>query len=122
MNEDIRKAIEELEVLACDLERQATAWHKDLPGVAVKLRALAAHMAARDQPEGTHRSLPGTAASWMERGWHVVPHVPDDEPSMERQAAASEGAPAQAGPWRWPSPARELGDIGGTHGHPSTGA
>ena len=43
MNEAIRKATEELEALACELEHQVTAWNKDLPGVAARLRALAAH-------------------------------------------------------------------------------
>ena len=42
MHEDIRKAIEELEALACDLERQATAWDKEVPSAAARVRALAA--------------------------------------------------------------------------------
>jgi hypothetical protein len=72
MNEAIRQATEELEALACDLERQVTAWDKDLPGVAARLRALAAHLAAYDRSGGTHRAFAGAADAWVERGWHVV--------------------------------------------------
>jgi len=43
MNEVIRKATEELEALACDLEHKITAWNKDLPGVAVADRFVARH-------------------------------------------------------------------------------
>jgi hypothetical protein len=80
MNEAIRKATEGLEALACDLERQVTAWDKDLPSVAVRLRALAVYVAPLDQPAGAQRSLLGTAAVWVERGWHVVLPEPDPKP------------------------------------------
>lgn len=72
MNEDIRKATEELEALACDLERQITAWNKDLPGVAARLRALAVRLAASDQAGGALRFLPGAATARGEQSWHVV--------------------------------------------------
>lgn len=77
MNEDIHKATEELEALACDLERQSTAWNKDLPCVARRLRALAAHLAEFDQSGGTQRFLPGAATSRGEQNWHVVLSEPD---------------------------------------------
>ena len=80
MNEAIRKTTEELEALACDLERQVTAWNKDLPGVAARLRTLAARVATLDQPEGAPRFLPGAATSRGEQSWHVVLPVPDPNP------------------------------------------
>lgn len=77
MNETIRKAVEELEALACDLERQGTAWDKNLPSVAARLRALAAHVATIDQPGGAPRFLPGAASARGEQSWHVVLPEPD---------------------------------------------
>lgn len=82
MNEAIRKATEELEVLACDLERQVTAWNKDLPGVAARLRALAAHLAAYDQAGEAPRARSGAASAWVERGWHVVVPEPGQSPRV----------------------------------------
>jgi hypothetical protein len=80
MNEAIRKATEELEALACDLERQVTAWTKDLPGVATRLRALAAHLATIDLSEGAPRFLPGAATARGEQNWHVV--LPEPDPNL----------------------------------------
>jgi hypothetical protein len=80
MNEAIRKATAELEALACELEHQVTAWNKDLPGVAARLRALAAHVATIDQPEGAPRFLPGAATARGEQNWHVVLSEPDLRP------------------------------------------
>jgi hypothetical protein len=80
MNEAISQVTEELEALACDLERQVSAWNKDLPGVAARLRALAAHVATLDQPEGAPRFLPGAATSRGEQSWHVVLPEPDPRP------------------------------------------
>lgn len=80
MHEAIRKATEEREALACDLERQVTAWNKDLPGVAARLRALAAHVATLDQSEGAPRFLPGAATSREEQSWHVVLPKPHPKP------------------------------------------
>lgn len=82
MNEAIRKATEELEALACDLERQVTAWDKDLPSVATRLRALAVHLAAYDQSDGTRRALSGAADAWQKRGWHVVSQEPAPGPHV----------------------------------------
>ncbi len=82
MNEAIREATEELEVLACDLERQVTAWNKDLPGVAARLRALAGHLAAYDQAGGALRFLPGAATARGEQSWHVVLSEPGHEPRV----------------------------------------
>jgi hypothetical protein len=78
VNEAIRKATEELEALACDLERQVTAWNKDLPGVAARLRVLAAHVAASDQAGEALRFLPGAATARGEQSWHVV--LPEPKP------------------------------------------
>ena len=83
MNEDISKVAEELEALACDLEYQVTAWDKDLPRVAARVRALAKHVAALDQPAGVRRPLPSAAAAWSERGWQVVPLDPEPKPVAE---------------------------------------
>lgn len=80
MNQAIRKATVELEALACDLERQASAWNKDLPGVAARLRALAGHLAPLDYPEGGPRFLPGAATARGEQSWHVVLPEPDPNP------------------------------------------
>jgi hypothetical protein len=80
MNQAIRKAAEELEALACDLERQVTAWNKDLPGVAARLRTLAGHLAPLDYPEGAPRFLPGAATAHGEQNWHVVLPEPDPNP------------------------------------------
>lgn len=77
MHEAIRKAIEELEALACDLERQAPAWDKEVPSsAAARVRALALHVAALDQPAEGRLPLPSTAAAWRERGWQVVSLAP----------------------------------------------
>lgn len=72
MNEAIRNAIEELEALACALERQAPAWDKAVPSAAARVRTLALHVAALDQPAGGRRSLPSAAAAWRACGWQVV--------------------------------------------------
>ena len=80
MNKAIRKAAEELEALACDLERQASAWNKDLPGVAARLRVLAGRLATLDYPEGVPRFLPGVATARGEQNWHVVLPEPDPNP------------------------------------------
>jgi hypothetical protein len=82
MNEAICKAIEELEALACDLERQVAACDKDVPRVSARLRALAAHLAAYDQSEGTPRFLPGAATARGEQSWHVVLPELGHEPSV----------------------------------------
>jgi hypothetical protein len=78
MNEAIRKATEELEALACDLERQTTAWDGDMPSAAARVRTLAMHLAALDQPGGAPHFLPGAATSRGEQSWHVV--LPEADP------------------------------------------
>jgi hypothetical protein len=90
MNEAIRKATEELEALACALERQAIAWDKEVPSAAARVRALALHVAALDQPAGGRRSLPSAAAAWKERGWQVVSLEP--QPVAEGLWAAADAA------------------------------
>ena len=82
MNEAICKAIEELEALASDLDRQVTMSDKDLPRVSARLRLLAAHLAAYDQSAGMPRFLPGAATARGEQSWHVVVSEPGQEPSV----------------------------------------
>ena len=91
MNEAIRTATEELEALACALERQATAWGKEAPSAAARVRALARHLAALDQPAGGRQPLPSTAAAWKERGWQVVSLVPKPVAEGLWTAADAEG-------------------------------
>ena len=92
MNEAIRKATEELEALACDLERQATAWDKEVPSsAAARVRALARHVAALDQPAGGRQPLPSAAAAWKERGWQVVSLEPKPVAEGLWAAADAEG-------------------------------
>jgi hypothetical protein len=103
MSEDIRKAIEELEALGCDLERQATAWDKEVPSAAARVRALALHVAALDRPAGVRWSLPSAAAAWRERGWQVVSLEP--KPVVEGLWTAAERASfTRAGLDPWPLP------------------
>ncbi len=77
MNEAIRKATEALEALACALEHQAAAWDKEVPSAAARVRALALHMAALNQPARVQRFLPSAADAWRERGWQVVSLEPE---------------------------------------------
>lgn len=67
MSTPLRQAIEEREAVACDLERQATAWHQDVPRVAARVGALATDLGEHDQPERLHRYLSEAVADQQER-------------------------------------------------------